>query len=235
MSHPSTIQQRLTTIRERVRRACADCGRDPSEVTLVAVSKMKPAAAIREAMEAGQLHFGENYAQHLRDKAKELGVGPAVAGAPRQPVWHFIGPLQRNKVKYVVGSAALIHAVDSEKLGAAIAKRSGDHPSDILVQVNIGHEDTKSGVLPDQALPLCQTLHGMPGLTLRGLMCIPPWGLGEEAARRWFQGMADLREEGRARGLPLDLLSMGMSDDFELAIRYGATHVRVGTAIFGAR
>jgi PLP dependent protein len=230
-----TIEQRLATVRGRVARACADAGRDPSEVTLVAVSKMKPASAIREAIAAGQLHFGENYAQQLRDKAAELGVGPAVAGSPPLPSWHYIGPLQRNKVKYVVGTAALVHAVDSEKLGAAIAKRSGDRPTSILVQVNIGLEDTKSGVSPDQAIGLCTTLHGMAGVQLRGLMCIPPWGSGEQAARRWFQGMADLQAEGRALGLPLDLLSMGMSDDYELAIAYGATHVRVGTAIFGAR
>ena len=230
-----TIEARLTTVHENIARACADCGRDPAEVTLVAVSKMKPASAIRDALATGQLHFGENYAQQLRDKAAELGVGPAVAGGPAQPIWHYIGPLQRNKVKYVVGTAALVHAVDSEKLGAAIAKRSGDHCTDILVQVNIGLEDTKSGVDPTQAMGLCETLHQLPGVRLRGLMCIPPWGVGEQAARRWFQGMADLREEGRAKGLPLDYLSMGMSDDYALAIAYGATHVRVGTAIFGAR
>ncbi len=230
-----SIEARLASVRARIDQACAAHGRDPSEVTLVAVSKMKPPEAIREAMAAGQLAFGENYAQQLRDKARELGVGPAIAGGPALPEWHFIGPLQRNKVKYVVGTAALIHAVDSEKLGRAIAKRSGDRPSDILVQVNIGLEDSKSGVTPEQALELCHTLHAMAGLRLRGLMCIPPWGLGEQAARRWFSGMAALQAEGVAQGLPLELMSMGMSDDYELAIEYGATHVRVGTAIFGAR
>ncbi len=235
MESGTTIQQRLTEVRNLVAKACADAGRDPSEVTLVAVSKMKPPSAIREAMAAGQLHFGENYAQHLRDKARELGVGPAPAGGPVQPVWHYIGPLQRNKVKYVVGTAALIHAVDSEKLGAAITKRSGDRPSDVLVQVNIAHEDSKHGVPPERALDLCHTLQGMPGLNVRGLMCIPPWGAEEAASRGWFQAMSDLRAEGRAAGLPLDYLSMGMSDDYALAIAHGATHVRVGTAIFGAR
>ena len=230
-----TIEQRLATVQARVARACTDAGRDPETVTLVAVSKMKPASDIRAALAAGQLHFGENYAQQLRDKAAELGAGPAVGDAPPLPIWHFIGPLQRNKVKYVAGTAALVHAVDSEKLGAAIAKRSGDRPTSILVQVNIGLEDTKSGVAPDQALALCKTLHGMPGVRLRGLMCIPPWGAGEASSRRWFAGMADLQAEGRAQGLPLDLMSMGMSEDYELAIAYGATHVRVGTAIFGAR
>ncbi len=229
-----TLEQRLATVRSKVAQACADAGRDPSEVTLVAVSKMKPASAIQQALAAGQLHFGENYAQHLRDKAVELGIGPVVGQAPPLPCWHFIGPLQRNKVKYVVGTAALIHAVDNEKLGQAIATRSGGRSSGILVQVNIGREDTKHGVAPEQALALCRTLAGMPGIALKGLMCIPP--VADEAPTRgWFLAMAELAAEGRAQGLPLDHLSMGMSHDYELAIACGATHVRVGTAIFGAR
>ncbi len=231
---PATIAIRLATVRTGIAGACAEAGRDPAEVTLVAVSKMKPASAIIEALGAGQLHFGENYAQHMRDKATELGIGPAVAGAPALPTWHFIGPLQRNKVKYVVGTAALVHAVDSEKLGRAIANRSGERPTAILLQVNIGREDTKHGVPPEQALALCRTLHNMPGLALRGLMCIPPMA-DEAATRGWFEAMAALAAEGRAQGLPLKQLSMGMSHDYPLAIACGATHVRVGTAIFGAR
>jgi pyridoxal phosphate enzyme (YggS family) len=234
MSLSTPIAQGLATVRATVARACAEVGRDPAEVTLVAVSKLKPPADIRAAMAAGQVHFGENYAQHLRDKAMELGVGPAVEGAPPLPVWHFIGPLQRNKVKYVVGTAALIHAVDSEKLGLAIAERAGDRPVGILVQVNIGREDTKSGVLPEQALELCATLHGIPGLALRGLMCIPPPG-ADESTRDLFRALAGLAAEGRARGLPLAELSMGMSQDYPLAVACGATLVRVGTAIFGER
>ncbi|MFH1464208.1 MAG: YggS family pyridoxal phosphate-dependent enzyme [Pseudomonadota bacterium] len=234
MSLPSPIEQGLAAVRANVARACAEAGRDPAEVTLVAVSKLKPPADIRTALAAGQVHFGENYAQHLRDKAMELGVGPAVEGAPPLPVWHYIGPLQRNKVKYVVGTAALIHAVDSEKLGLAIAERAGDRPAGVLVQVNIGREDTKHGVLPEHALELCATLAGMPGLAVRGLMCIPPPG-ADDATRDLFRAMADLAAEGRARGLPLDELSMGMSQDYPLAITCGATLVRVGTAIFGAR
>jgi pyridoxal phosphate enzyme (YggS family) len=234
MPLPSPIEQGLATVRANVARACAEVGRSPTEVTLVAVSKLKPSADIRTALAAGQVHFGENYAQHLRDKAVELGVGPAVEGAPALPVWHFIGPLQRNKVKYVVGTAALVHAVDSERLGLAIAERAGDRPAAILVQVNIGREDTKSGVLPEQVLDLCTTLHGVPGLALKGLMCIPPPS-ADESTRDHFRAMADLAAEGRARGLPLADLSMGMSHDYPLAIACGATLVRVGTAIFGER
>jgi pyridoxal phosphate enzyme (YggS family) len=234
MTCPTTIESGLAAVRAGIARACAEVGRDPCEVTLVAVSKLKPASAVRQAMAAGQVHFGENYAQHLRDKAADLGIGPAVAGAPPAPIWHFIGPLQRNKVKYVVGCATLIHAVDSEALGLAIAERAGSRPARILVQVNIGREETKHGVAPEQALALCAALDAMPGLALSGLMCIPP-PAGEGPTRDMFRALADLAAEGRARGLPLALLSMGMSHDYALAIACGATHVRVGTAIFGER
>ncbi len=240
MTAATTIAQRLAQVRGQVHRACLDSGREPDEVTLVAVSKLKPAADIQAAMAAGQLHFGENYAQHLRDKARELGVGPAVTTSagqtpgPPMPVWHFIGPLQRNKVKYVVGSASLVHAVDSEKLGQAIGRRSQDHPTSILVQVNIGLEDSKHGVAPVQCLPLCTVLRRIPGLRLRGLMCIPPMADSQRTAG-WFRQMGELAAEGRSLGMPLELLSMGMSHDYPLAIAHGATHVRVGAAIFGAR
>lgn len=230
-----TIATRLEAVRERIRRACTDAGRDPAEVTLVAVSKRHPPAAIREALAAGQVAFGENYAQELRDKALELGVGPAVAGGPALPAWHFVGPLQRNKAKYVVGTAVLVHAVDSEKLGQALGERAGERPVPVLVEVNVGGEVTKHGVEPAAALDLCQVLHGIPGLALRGLMCIPPEVSDPEHARPWFRRLADLAAEGRARGLPLQLLSMGMTHDFEVAVAEGATHVRVGTAIFGPR
>ncbi len=237
-SQPDNIATRLAAVRRRIERACTEAERDPAEVTLVAVSKLKPPAAIEEALRAGQLHFGENYAQHLRDKARQLGVGPAVAAAgatpPPLPVWHFIGPLQRNKVKYVAGTAHLVHAVDSEKLGRAIAKRSQGRATRILVQVNIGDESTKHGVPPAAALELCQALHGMEGLALRGLMCIPPIADAAQTSA-WYRQLHDLAAEGRQRGLPTELLSMGMSEDYALAIAQGATHVRVGTAIFGAR
>ena len=229
MSDPASIEAGLASVRARIARACAEVGRDPAGVALVAVSKLKPPQAIRQALAAGQFHFGENYAQHLRDKAAELGAGPAPL-----PTWHFIGPLQTNKVKYVVGTASLIHAVDSERLGLAIAARAGARPAGVLVQVNTEREATKHGVAPEEALALCGTLHGMPGLALRGLMCIPP-PAGPDESRRAFTALAALAAEGRARGLPLELLSMGMSHDFEIAIACGSTHVRVGTAIFGER
>jgi pyridoxal phosphate enzyme (YggS family) len=196
----------------------------PAQVTLIAVSKMRPAADVREAMTAGQLDFGENYAQELRDKA------PEVPGAR----WHFIGALQRNKVKYVVGRAWLVHDVDSLDLATEIGKRSGPSATGVLVGVNFG-EEQKSGVPAAQALDLARAIMGVEGVQLRGLMCIPPPSEDPEAAAPFFAELADLAARGRAAGLPLTELSMGMSHDWPVAVRHGATLVRVGTAIFGAR
>lgn len=220
------LAQRIQTIRLHIARACARVGRDPAGVTLVAASKGHPVQAILQAMEAGQRDFGESYAQHLRDKARELGPGPT---------WHFIGPLQRNKVKYVVGTASLVHAMDSEALAREISSRSVHGPTPVLVEVNLAREESKHGVMPDQALDLCRRVHGLPGISLRGLMCLPPEADDPEEVRPWFRALARLAAEGRQEGLPLDLLSMGMSGDFQVAVEEGATHVRVGTAIFGPR
>lgn len=197
----------------------------PPGVRLVAVSKTRPAADVRTAMAAGQRIFGENYAQELRDKAEEVGPGPE---------WHFIGSLQRNKVKYVVGRAALVHDVDSLALAEEIGKRSGPTPTAILVGVNMG-EAQKSGVPREQVLDFAKSLSGVAGITLRGLMTIPPPNEDPEAAAPFFAELADLAARGRAAGLPLTELSMGMSHDWPVAVRHGATLVRVGSAIFGAR
>jgi pyridoxal phosphate enzyme (YggS family) len=198
--------------------------RVPAGVTLVAVSKTRPPADIRAALAAGHLHFGENYAQELRDKFESC------PGAR----WHFIGALQRNKVKYVVGRAELVHDVDSLALAEEIGKRSLPRVTGVLVGVNFG-EAQKSGVGTRDALELCEQIARVPGVQLRGLMCIPPLAPGPEAAAPYFAELAELAARGRARELPLAELSMGMSQDWEVAIRHGATLVRVGTAIFGAR
>ncbi len=226
-----SIAENLAVIRARVDAAAVAAGRDPSEVTLLAVSKTKPEAMISEALAAGQRAFGENYAQELRDKAR------AFEGADPAPEWHFIGHLQRNKVKYVVGHAALVHAVDSEKLAGAIGERAAREgiQQGVLVEVNVGGEESKSGVAPEAALALCEAVAATPGLALRGLMTIPPYREDPEDVAPFFQALAELAAAGRARGLTLTELSMGMSHDFEVAIRHGATIVRVGTAIFGAR
>ena len=222
-----SLVQQLTLVRRRITQACARVGRSPDSVTLVAASKGHPPERILEALAAGQEDFGESQAQQLRDKARML--------VESGPTWHFIGPLQRNKVKYVVGTATLVHAVDSEALALDIAARSQATPTRILVEVNVGREPSKHGVDPDATLELCHHLHGVAGLDLQGLMCIPPEGETPEQMRPWFQMLAGLAQQGRDAGLPLHLLSMGMSQDFEVAIEEGATHIRVGTAIFGPR
>ena len=220
-----SLENRLTSVRTRVDAACVAADREPSEVRLVAVSKMRTAAEIRAAMGLGQVDFGENYAQHLRDKADELGRGPC---------WHFIGALQRNKVKYVAGRAHLFHAFDRIELADEFEKR-WDVPQPVLVAVNTGGEASKSGVGVEEALSLCQAAHAHPGVELRGLMTMPPPVEDPQEAAPFFATLAEIATEGRRRGLPLAELSMGMSHDFEVAIAHGATLVRVGTAIFGPR
>lgn len=226
-----SIAARLDHVHAVVREATLAAGRPLGSVRLVAVSKFQPVSAILEAMAAGQLDFGENYAQELRDKAELVAEQ-----APSPPVrWHFIGALQRNKVKYIVGRASLVHDVDNLSLAEEIGKRSGHAPTPILLGVNIGEEPQKSGVLPRDTLALAEAMTRVPGVTLRGLMCIPPAVDTPDAAAPYFEALADLAARGRAAGLPLDDLSMGMSQDYAMAIRHGATLVRVGTAIFGAR
>lgn len=220
-----SLQERLATVLARVEAASAAAGRESAEVRLVAVSKMRTIEEIQEAMALGQVDFGENYAQHLRDKADALGGGPS---------WHFIGALQRNKVKYVAGRAHLFHAFDRVELADEFQKRC-ETPQPVLVAVNTGGESTKSGVRVDEALSVCEFVDGHPGVELRGLMTIPPQVENALETAPFFATLSELAAEGRSRGLPLTELSMGMSHDFEVAIAHGATLVRVGTAIFGPR
>ncbi|HZS39943.1 MAG TPA: YggS family pyridoxal phosphate-dependent enzyme [Polyangia bacterium] len=214
-----TIAARIAEVRARIAEACRAAGRDPRSVELVAVSKTVEAARCAEAVAAGQQALGENYAQELRDKAR------LVAGAR----WHFIGPLQRNKVKYVVGTAELIHSVDSRALADEIAARAEKLGvvQRVLVQVNVGGEAQKSGCAPGETAALVEACAARPSLRCEGLMCIPPLE-GDPAPS--FRQLRQL-----AAGLGLRELSMGMSADFAAAIAEGATLVRVGTAIFGAR
>jgi len=232
-----TIAQRLHAIQARVHAACDAAGRDRSSVRLLAASKTRTPEDVLEAMRAGHGLFGENRGQEMRDKP--LGVDMlAQAAGLGAPEWHFIGALQRNKVKYVVGRATLVHAVDSLRLGEALSERverTGADPLGILVEVNVGGEHSKAGISPEAALDLCASLDALPGLSVRGLMTIPPAVEDPEDAAPFFARMARLQTEGRSAGLPLEELSMGMSGDFEVAIQHGATIVRVGTAIFGPR
>lgn len=221
-----TIALRWREVRARVDAACERANRAPGDVTLIAVSKTHPVAAIREAIAAGATDFGENYAQELAEKRAEL---PDLR-------WHYIGRLQRNKAKLVAGHVVLVHAVDTIELAQELAKRAAGTLQPVLVSVNVAGEDTKGGVTPETAPALARAIAAIPGVRLDGLMTMPPPSDDPEAARPAFLALAALRDRlAQDLGAPLPVLSMGMSGDFEVAIACGATHVRVGTAIFGAR
>jgi hypothetical protein len=223
------IAENLKEVKKRIEVAAMKAARDPSSITLVAVSKVHPASSIRKAYQAGQRHFGENYAQELRDKAEELKDLEGI-------YWHFIGHLQRNKTKYVAPCVSLLETVDSPRLAEELARQAERFGRTVncLVQVNVGEEEQKSGCEARETEQLVQVIEKTPGLCLSGLMTIPPWDLEAEETRRYFKALYQLREElGGAKRLPH--LSMGMSHDFEEAVKEGATFVRVGTAIFGTR
>lgn len=222
----TTIAGRLAAVRAHIEAAAARAGRPGRSVTLVAVSKTKPEAAIREAYAAGQRDFGENYVQELAAKAAALSDLPDIR-------WHLIGPLQRNKVKQVVPLISLLHTVDRAALAEEIEKRAAaaSRVVPVLIEVNVGGEASKAGCAPGDAAALADVVRSLPHLELRGLMTIPPDTGDREQARPFF---AALRSLGAAIGGALEL-SMGMSHDHEIAIEEGATIVRVGTAIFGSR
>lgn len=233
------IRENLEQIEERIQAACDRSGRAREEVLLIAVSKTKPASMVREAMEAGIRDFGENKVQELCEKAEEIKglTERPEAGAIN---WHLIGHLQRNKVKYVVDQACLIHSVDSLRLAEEIQKEAAkkDCHVDILIEVNIGDEESKSGVAKEEAVGLVRAVAPLSRVHIKGLMAVAPIVSEPEESRPYFQEMFRLREEIRFMELPgveMRELSMGMTGDFEVAVEEGATMVRVGTAIFGGR
>jgi pyridoxal phosphate enzyme (YggS family) len=220
----SAIAENLEAVRARIEAACARAGRDPSEVTLVAVSKRHGEGAIREAYAAGQRVFGENYVQELAQKASALEDLPDLR-------LHFIGHLQRNKAKAVRRVAAAVETVDSLRLADALDHaEEGPGVLPVLIQVNVAREPQKAGCEPDALPELIAHVRSLPSLRLDGLMTVPPASDDPEAARPYFKALRDLAAEHA-----LEALSMGMSADLEVAIEEGATLVRVGTAIFGAR
>jgi pyridoxal phosphate enzyme (YggS family) len=233
-----TIAARWQAIQARVAAACARAGRPGLDVTIVAVSKTQPAEAICEALAAGARDFGENYAQELATKQAALASPTAAGAAPASPAprWHFIGRLQRNKARLVAGRVALVHAVDSVELAEELARRAGGVIQPILLAVNLGGEASKGGVTAEAAPALARALAAVAGTSLDGLMTMPPPSDDPEASRPCFDGLRALRDRLQDDlGRPLPALSMGMSHDFEVAIACGATHVRIGTAIFGSR
>ncbi len=226
-----TISSNLATINERIRAATEKTGRIPASVRLVAVSKTRPAEDIVAAFQAGQTIFGENYIQELASKLPET---------PEAVQWHFIGHLQSNKVKYVAGQVAMIHSVDRISLAQEIDRQWGKlgKVCDVLIQVNISGEVTKSGTTEAGAIQLVRECALLPNIKVKGLMTMPPFFDDPDAARPYFAELRRLSEAIAARqieGVDMAELSMGMSGDFEAAIQEGATLVRVGTAIFGER
>jgi len=224
-----TIRENYLRIREQADAAARRVGRDPGEVMIIGVTKMKPASAIRYAAEAGITDVGENYVQELQGKQEELGDIVR---------WHYIGHLQRNKARFIAPFVALVHSVDSAKLATEIDRQGEAHGRRIpvLLQVNTSGEESKFGIPPEGALDLARHLASLEHLELQGLMTIAAFLDDPELVRPMFRLLRTLRDE-IAREIPLELphLSMGMTGDFEVAIEEGATMVRVGTAIFGIR
>jgi len=240
------IGGRLAALQNALAFACAAAGRDPESVRLIAVSKLQPPSAVACALRLGQCDFGENYAQELRDKAAALQVLPEAASHIFRLRWHFIGPLQRNKVHLVVGRVCLIHSVDSLELIAALAGRVArlreKEPrltQDCLIQVSLAGEAQKAGCAPVELPALLDAIAEAGGLLrCRGLMCLPPLAEDPEASRPYFRKLRQLAKEVGQRPrahVELRELSMGMSHDFLVAVAEGATLVRVGTALFGPR
>jgi len=223
------IAVRLEEIRARIAAACRRAGRDPGEVTLLGASKQQPIAALAAAYAAGLRDFGENRVQEAQRKAPEL---------PQGIVWHLIGPLQTNKAKIAAQVFHAVHAVDRLKAAEALAAAADPaRPLDVFLEVNLGGEATKHGFAPGELEGAARAVALLPGLRLRGLMAIPPEEESAERMRPWFRALAVLRDRLRATLGPTfpGHLSMGMSGDYEVAVEEGATHVRVGTALFGPR
>jgi pyridoxal phosphate enzyme (YggS family) len=204
-------------------------GRNPDSVRLIAVSKTQPAAAIRAAAECGQTEFGENYLQEALPKLAALADLPLT--------WHFIGQLQANKTRAIAEHFHWVHTLDRERIAIRLDEQRGAHapPLNVCIQVRLEDEPGKGGISKTELAPLARKVLELPRLRLRGLMCIPPPRAGFEAQRELFAELAQCAHELRGQGMPLDTLSMGMSDDLEAAVAAGATCVRIGTAIFGER
>jgi pyridoxal phosphate enzyme (YggS family) len=224
-----TIEKRLQAVKSRIARACAAHRRDPRDIVLVAVSKTFSPDAVRAAHAAGQRDFGENQVQEAVAKLEAL--------ADLDLVWHFIGPIQSNKTRPVAERFAWVHSIDRLKIAERLSAQRPERlpPLQACIQVNVSGEATKSGAAPEAAPALARAVALLPRVRLRGLMAIPEPTDDPALQRRRFEDLRALKDHLGAQGLALDALSMGMSDDLEAAIAAGATMVRVGTAIFGAR
>ena len=225
------VAENLAQVLKKVEEACARSGRDPKDVTLIAVSKTKPIEMIEEAMEAGARVFGENKVQELCDKYEQL---------PKDLHWHLIGHLQRNKVKYIVDKVAMIHSVDSLRLAETIEKEAAKKAVivPILIEVNVAQEESKFGLKPEEVLPLIEQIADFSHIRIKGLMTIAPYVDNAEENREIFRELKKLSVDIAAKNInnvTMSVLSMGMTGDYMVAVQEGATMVRVGTGIFGAR
>ena len=225
------IVENIKQVEENIKQACEKVGRNPEEVTLIAVSKTKPYTAIEEALPSGILDYGENKVQEIMEKYEPMGPGVH---------WHLIGHLQTNKVKYIIDKVDMIHSVESLRLAEEINKRAAakDLVMDILVEVNMADEESKFGVKPEEVEAFLHDLSQLPNIRVRGLMTVAPFVENPEENRVYFRKMRELLVDMNGKkidNINMDMLSMGMTGDYEVAIEEGATIVRVGTGIFGER
>ena len=225
------IQENIKLVEENIKKACEKVGRDVNEVTLIAVSKTKPYTAIEEALPTGVKDYGENKVQELCDKYEIL---------PKDIKWHMIGHLQRNKVKYLVGKASLIHSVDSIRLAEQIEKEyaKADEIANILIEVNMAQEESKFGITSEETEQLVREIAKFPHIRIKGLMTIAPYTDNPESNRVYFRNMKKLSvdiENKNIDNVSMSVLSMGMTGDYQVAVEEGATLVRVGTGIYGER
>lgn len=225
------VRENLKTVEENIRKACEKAGRSRDEVTLIAVSKTKPVSMLMEAYDSGIRVFGENKVQEMCDKYEQM---------PKDIQWHMIGHLQRNKVKYIIGKAVLIHSVDSLRLAETIQEEAAKHQvvMPILVEVNVAMEDTKFGTSLAECMELVEQISHFPNIRIEGLMTIAPFVEDPEENRKYFRALKKLAVDINNKNIDnvhVRILSMGMTNDYMVAIEEGATMVRVGTGIFGER
>ena len=225
------LEKNLKSIQDKVKDACKRSGRHPEDVTLIAVSKTKPVSMLQEIYDLGIRQFGENKVQELTDKYEKL---------PKDISWHMIGHLQRNKVKYLIGKTTLIHSVDSLRLAEAIEAEAAKKNClvDVLIEVNVAREESKFGISPEEVLPLVEQIARFRHIKIKGLMTIAPFVENPEENRIHFASLRKLSVDIAAKNIDnvsMRILSMGMTNDYEVAIEEGATMVRVGTGIFGER
>lgn len=226
-----SVRENIREIRQRIVGAAARTGRGAEEIKLMAITKTVPDDLIGEAISAGVDLIGENYVQEAQRKIEALG---------RTLPWHLTGHLQTNKARYAVNLFEMIHSLDRLELARELDRRAAaaGRTLEVLIEVNTGGEATKSGIPPEEAISLIRAVTGLPRLSIRGLMTMPPWFANPEKARPFFRALRLLRDQVRREAIPgveMTELSMGMSDDFEVAVEEGATIVRIGRAIFGAR